>query len=77
MPCNTCFRLVGCTFTGQESNLLNCNKWFHYVIVASTSGLCLAQYQFGSRVMNAIEQPLLWLAVVIIPALSRTHTLLN
>ncbi len=42
-PCNTDLRPVGCTFTGQESNLLDCDKWFHYVIVASTSGLCLAQ----------------------------------
>ena len=72
-PCNTRFRPVGCTFTGLELNLLNCNKWFHYVIVASTSGLCLAQYQFGSRMMNVIEQPSSWLAVVIIPlALSTT-----
>ena len=27
-PCNTDFRPVGCTFTGQESNLLDCGEWF-------------------------------------------------
>lgn len=27
-PRNTRSRLVGCTFTGQESNLLDCGEWF-------------------------------------------------
>ena len=27
-PCNTRFRPVGCTFTGRESNPLDCDEWF-------------------------------------------------
>ena len=27
-PCNTRSRLAGYTFTGQESNLLDCDRWF-------------------------------------------------
>ncbi len=59
-PCNTRSRSVGCTFSGQESNLLDCDKWFplcHNFLHLRTSPSAMKIYNASALHAKLCRQP--------------------